>query len=160
MRNCQRRAMFAVVQDCDTESYAANAKEKAIASQEAKTMNKAREYIAALCHMKDGGLMPYDSERFIATTKAEAAAKAQKWAMGWYRRRKDVASSDLGWGQHVHQRAKSTLMLRAADESLPIRPMAVIHPCGRRGSSGATRRDQFAAGIVWTAVTVPKPIWH
>ena len=25
--------------------------------------------------------MPYDSERFIATTKAEAAAKAQKWAM-------------------------------------------------------------------------------
>ena len=25
--------------------------------------------------------MPYDSERFISTTKAEAAAKAQKWAM-------------------------------------------------------------------------------
>ena len=43
-------------------------------------MNKAREYIATLCHMKDGGLMPYDSERFLATTKAEAAAKAQKWA--------------------------------------------------------------------------------
>jgi hypothetical protein len=26
-------------------------------------MNKAREYIATLCHMKDSGLMPYDSER-------------------------------------------------------------------------------------------------
>jgi hypothetical protein len=46
-----------------------------------KTMNKATEYVAALCHMRDGGLVPYDSERFIATTKAEAAAKAQKWAM-------------------------------------------------------------------------------
>jgi hypothetical protein len=31
--------------------------------------------------MKVGGLMPYDSERFIATTKAEAAVKAQKRAM-------------------------------------------------------------------------------
>jgi len=46
-----------------------------------KTMNKATEYVAALCHMRDGGLVPYDSERFIAATKAEAAAKAQKWAM-------------------------------------------------------------------------------
>lgn len=73
--------MPAVVQDCNTKSYAAKAKEKAIARQKATTMNKAREYIATLCHMKDGGLMPYDSERFIATTKAEAAAKAQKWAM-------------------------------------------------------------------------------
>ena len=44
-------------------------------------MNKAKEYIATLCHMKDGSLVPYDSERFIATTKAEAGAKAQKWAM-------------------------------------------------------------------------------
>jgi hypothetical protein len=44
-------------------------------------MNRATEYIATLCHMKDGGLMPYDSERFIATTNAEAAAKAQKWAV-------------------------------------------------------------------------------
>ena len=44
-------------------------------------MNKATEFVAALCHMRDGGLVPYDSERFIATTKAEAAAKAQKWAM-------------------------------------------------------------------------------
>jgi hypothetical protein len=25
--------------------------------------------------------MPYDSERFIATTNAEATAKAQKWAV-------------------------------------------------------------------------------
>jgi hypothetical protein len=31
--------------------------------------------------LRDGGIVPYDSERFIATTKAEAAAKAQKWAM-------------------------------------------------------------------------------
>jgi hypothetical protein len=46
-----------------------------------KTMNKATEYVAALCHMRDSGLVPFDSERFIATTKAEAAAKAQKWAM-------------------------------------------------------------------------------
>ena len=46
-----------------------------------RTMNKATEYVAALCHMRDGGLVPYDSERFISTTKAEAAAKAQKWAM-------------------------------------------------------------------------------
>ena len=46
-----------------------------------KTMNKATEYVAALCHMRDGGLVSFDSERFIATTKAEAAAKAQKWAM-------------------------------------------------------------------------------
>jgi hypothetical protein len=44
-------------------------------------MNTVREYIATVCHMKDGCLMPYDSERFIATSKAEAAAKAQKWAM-------------------------------------------------------------------------------
>jgi hypothetical protein len=38
-------------------------------------MNKAREYTATLCHMKDGGLMPYDSERFIATTKAKQRRK-------------------------------------------------------------------------------------
>jgi hypothetical protein len=50
-----------------------------------KTMNKATEFVAALCHMRDGGLVPYDSERFIATTKAEAAAKSaevgddQRW---------------------------------------------------------------------------------
>jgi len=31
MRNCQRRAMLAVVRDCDTELFAVNAKEKAIA---------------------------------------------------------------------------------------------------------------------------------
>jgi len=46
-----------------------------------KTMNKAAEYVAALCHMRDGVLVPYDSERFIATTKAAAASEAQKWAM-------------------------------------------------------------------------------
>jgi hypothetical protein len=44
-------------------------------------MDNAVEYVAALCHMRAGGLVPYDSERIIATTKAEAAAKAQKWAM-------------------------------------------------------------------------------
>jgi hypothetical protein len=44
-------------------------------------MKKAREYFATLCHMRAGGLMPYDSECFIAATKAEAAAKAQKWAV-------------------------------------------------------------------------------
>ena len=38
--------MPAVVQDCNTKSYAAKAKEKAIARQKATTMNKAREYIA------------------------------------------------------------------------------------------------------------------
>jgi hypothetical protein len=44
-------------------------------------MDKSAEYVAALCHMRDGGLAPYDSESIIATTKVEAAAKAQKWAM-------------------------------------------------------------------------------
>jgi hypothetical protein len=45
-------------------------------------MNKATKYVAALCHMRDGGLVPYDSERFIATSGAEAAARARTWARG------------------------------------------------------------------------------
>lgn len=43
-------------------------------------MDKATEYVAALCHMREGVLVPYDSERFIADSKAEAAARAHKWA--------------------------------------------------------------------------------
>jgi hypothetical protein len=44
----------------------------------------AEQYQGIHCHpLSHEGwqLVPYDSERFIATTKAEAAAKAQKWAM-------------------------------------------------------------------------------
>ncbi len=43
--------------------------------------SNAAEYVAALCHMRDGGLVPYDFERFTAANKAEAAARARKWAM-------------------------------------------------------------------------------
>ena len=44
-------------------------------------MSTAAEYVAAFCHMRDGGLVPYDSERFIAGNAAEAAARARKWAI-------------------------------------------------------------------------------
>lgn len=41
----------------------------------------AREYVAALCHWQDGGLVPYDSERFFAENEAEARRKADEWAI-------------------------------------------------------------------------------
>ena len=44
-------------------------------------VDKAKEYVAVLCHMRGGGLVPFDSERFIAGSKAEAAERAQKWAI-------------------------------------------------------------------------------
>ena len=43
--------------------------------------SKATEYVAALCHMGDGGLVPYDSECFTAANAAEAAGRARKWAI-------------------------------------------------------------------------------
>jgi len=41
----------------------------------------AAEYVAALCHMRGGVLVPFDSERFICASNAEAAGRAQKWAI-------------------------------------------------------------------------------
>ncbi len=41
----------------------------------------ASEYVAALCHMRGGGLVPYDTVRFIAANKTKAAERARKWAM-------------------------------------------------------------------------------
>jgi hypothetical protein len=41
----------------------------------------AREYVAALCHMRDRALVPYDTVRFVAANRAKAAARARKWAM-------------------------------------------------------------------------------
>jgi hypothetical protein len=38
------------------------------------------EYVAALCHMRSGGLVDYDSIRFVAATEAEAKQKADEWA--------------------------------------------------------------------------------
>ena len=38
------------------------------------------EYVAALCHMRSGGLVDYDSIRFVAATQAEAKQKADEWA--------------------------------------------------------------------------------
>jgi hypothetical protein len=40
--------------------------------------SKATEYVAALCHMGDGGLVKYDSECFTAANAAEAAERARK----------------------------------------------------------------------------------
>jgi hypothetical protein len=37
------------------------------------------EYVAALCHMRDGVLEPYDTDRFFALDKAEAIQKATIW---------------------------------------------------------------------------------
>jgi hypothetical protein len=46
-------------------------------------MDKANsaEYVAALCHMRNGALEPYESERLVAAHKAEAEQKAMEWAM-------------------------------------------------------------------------------
>jgi hypothetical protein len=38
------------------------------------------EYVAALCHMREGWLVDYDSTRFIATNEDEAKQEAAKWA--------------------------------------------------------------------------------
>lgn len=38
------------------------------------------EYVAALCHMRGGGLVDYDSIRFVAATEGEAKQKADEWA--------------------------------------------------------------------------------
>ena len=41
----------------------------------------AKEYVAALCQMKDGVLRPYESERFAAENNDDAVGKATEWAM-------------------------------------------------------------------------------
>ena len=38
-----------------------------------------QEYIAALRHMRDGALEPYDTDRFFALDEAEAIRKATVW---------------------------------------------------------------------------------
>lgn len=38
------------------------------------------EYVVALCHMRNGELVPFAYERFSAANKAEAAARARDWA--------------------------------------------------------------------------------
>jgi hypothetical protein len=40
----------------------------------------ASEYVAALCFMTDGELVPYDSKRLIVADKAEAIRKAVEWS--------------------------------------------------------------------------------
>jgi hypothetical protein len=37
------------------------------------------EYVAALCHMRDGGLVDYDSTHFTASSEAEAKHLADDW---------------------------------------------------------------------------------
>jgi hypothetical protein len=38
-----------------------------------------KKYLAALCHMKDGTLVPYDSEHLFAADNSEAIRKATEW---------------------------------------------------------------------------------
>jgi hypothetical protein len=38
------------------------------------------EYIAALCHWRDGGLIDYDSKRLVAVSEAEAKREGSEWA--------------------------------------------------------------------------------
>lgn len=38
-----------------------------------------KNYVAALCHMKDGALQSYDSEHLFAVDNAEAIRKATEW---------------------------------------------------------------------------------
>jgi hypothetical protein len=38
------------------------------------------EYIAALCHWRNGVLVDYDSTRFVAASEPEAKRKAAEWA--------------------------------------------------------------------------------
>ena len=38
------------------------------------------EYVATLCHRRDGWLVDFVSTRFFATNEAEAQQKATKWA--------------------------------------------------------------------------------
>ena len=42
--------------------------------------NETAEYVAALCHMRKGDLVPFVYERFTAPSNAEAAARARRWA--------------------------------------------------------------------------------
>jgi hypothetical protein len=37
------------------------------------------EYVAALCHLRNGALEPYYSDRYFAVDKAEAIQKATEW---------------------------------------------------------------------------------
>jgi hypothetical protein len=37
------------------------------------------QYIAALCHMREGGLVDYDSTHFTASSEAEAMRLADDW---------------------------------------------------------------------------------
>lgn len=38
-----------------------------------------KNYVAALCHMKNGSLRSYDSEHLLAVDNAEAIRKATEW---------------------------------------------------------------------------------
>jgi hypothetical protein len=38
-----------------------------------------KNYVAALCHMRDGTLQSYDSEHLFAVDDAEAIRKATEW---------------------------------------------------------------------------------
>ena len=38
------------------------------------------EYVAALCHRRNGWLVDFDSTRFFATNEAEAKQQATRWA--------------------------------------------------------------------------------
>ena len=38
------------------------------------------EYVAALCHRRNGWLVTFDSRRFFATNEAEAKQQATRWA--------------------------------------------------------------------------------
>ena len=39
------------------------------------------EYVAALCHMRNGALEPYYSDRYFAVDRAEAIQKATEWTV-------------------------------------------------------------------------------
>ena len=82
--------------------------------------------------------MPYDLAALDRHNQAEAATKAQKWAMAtvgivvektWLQVTLDGASM-------YTKELNSTLMPRAADESRPIEPMALI-------------RSLWAETIIW-----------
>jgi hypothetical protein len=41
----------------------------------------ASEYVAALCHVRNGEIAPFESSRFHARTIAEAVSRANEWAV-------------------------------------------------------------------------------
>jgi hypothetical protein len=43
--------------------------------------SKHAKYIAALCHMEDGVLVPYESKHIVAANKDDAVQKATEWAI-------------------------------------------------------------------------------